>query len=161
MKKTVKVIAVTSLSITLIGCLAFIYILLRTNIIFKNQTVADAGIKDNIKLEDVSKITVTYKGDKAFAGGRLRKADFVVEVTENNGRKAEINDYKCAAFDGDYRLKEGNNEIVFSYGENTASVEVEAVNPMYLGLYAPTYEYKAANKDKSVAKVDKIEKGNL
>lgn len=32
---------------------------------------------------------------------------------------------------------------------------------MYLGLYAPTYEYKAANKDKSVAKVDKIEKGNL
>ena len=30
MKKTVKVIAVTSLSITLIGCLAFIYILLRT-----------------------------------------------------------------------------------------------------------------------------------
>ena len=87
MKKTVKVIAVTSLSITLIGCLAFIYILLRTNIIFKNQTVADAGIKDNIKLEDVSKITVTYKGDKAFAGGRLSKADFVVEVTENNGRK--------------------------------------------------------------------------
>lgn len=86
---------------------------MRTNIIFKNQTVADAGIKDNIKLEDVSKITVTYKGDKAFAGGRLRKADFVVEVTENNGRKAEINDYKCAAFDGDYRLKEGNNEIVF------------------------------------------------
>ena len=161
MKKTVKVIAVTSLSITLIGCLAFIYILLRTNIIFKNQTVADAGIKDNIKLEDVSKITVTYKGDKAFAGGRLSKADFVVEVTENNGRKVEINDYKCAAFDGDYRLKEGNNEIVFSYGENTASVEVEAVNPMYLGLYAPTYEYKAANKDKSVAKVDKIEKGNL
>ena len=76
-----KVIAVTSLSITLIGCLAFIYILLRTNIIFKNQTVADAGIKDNIKLEDVSKITVTYKGDKAFAGGRLSKADFVVEVT--------------------------------------------------------------------------------
>ena len=73
MKKTVKVIAVTSLSITLIGCLAFIYILLRTNIIFKNQTVADAGIKDNIKLEDVSKITVTYKGDKAFAGGRLSK----------------------------------------------------------------------------------------
>lgn len=32
---------------------------------------------------------------------------------------------------------------------------------MYLGLYAPTYEYKAANKDKSVAKVDKIENGNL
>lgn len=44
MKKTVKVIAVTSLSITLIGCLAFIYILLRTNIIFKNQTVADAAV---------------------------------------------------------------------------------------------------------------------
>lgn len=37
MKKTVKVIAVTSLSITLIGCLAFIYILLRTNIILKSD----------------------------------------------------------------------------------------------------------------------------
>lgn len=161
MKKAVKVIAVTSLSITLICCLAFIYVLLGTDVIFKNKSVKDDDKQDNIKVEDVNEISVTYKGDKAFAGGRLSKTDFVVEVTENNGNKVEINDYKCPAFDEDYRLKEGTNEIVFSYGENTASVEVEAVNPMYLGLYAPTYEYKAADKDKSASKVDKIESGKL
>ena len=41
MKKAVKVIAVTSLSITLICCLAFIYVLLGTDVIFKNISVKD------------------------------------------------------------------------------------------------------------------------
>ena len=87
MKKTVKVIAVTSLSITLIGCLAFIYILLRTNIIFKNQTVADAGIKDNIKLEDVSKITVTYKEIRLLRAEDFQRRTSLLKLPKTTAEK--------------------------------------------------------------------------
>lgn len=171
MKKAGSIAIVSGMSIMLVGCLVFLYLLLETDLFFKsnkenilnfeNNQINNVGviIDNGIK---AAELKATYIGDVALAGGRLTSDSFVVLLKDEKGKEYELLNYKCSMIDNEnYRLVEGSNTYVFYYNDISTTVTVEAVTPESLGMYAPSYVLHKGNKDDSLKKIEAVKSGRM
>lgn len=105
-------------------------------------------------------LSVTYKGDKLYAGGQLIPEDFEVVVRYKDGVTEEITNYESIILDDAYRLVKGNNSIVFYYGNLSATVTLQAEDIESM-IYPPNYILHPVNITGSLEKVAKLDKGEI
>lgn len=171
MKKAGSIVILSCMSIILIGCLVFLYLILGTKIFFKdNNDAAVDGLINQTAGEIVgpgpdfkpAEIVATYIGDQAFAGGRVTSDKFVVRLKDEDGKEYELLNYKCSMLDNEnYRLGEGSNTFVFYYNDLSTTVTIEAVNPENYGVYAPSYVLYTANRKNALDKIEAVESGKM
>lgn len=173
MKKAGSIVILSGMSVMLIGCLVFLYLILGTDLFFKKGDNNTLNV-DNIPGETiemingpagdikVAEMTAAYTGDKAFAGGRVTSDSFVVIIKDESGKEYELLNYKCSMLDNEnYRLVEGSNTFVFYYNDMSATATVEAVNPESCGVYAPSYVLYTGNRKSSSDKIEAVKSGKM
>lgn len=149
MKKAGSIIILSGMSILLIGCLVFLYLLVGTEVFFKktdnssNINIGEYGTAgENMPEPEINgkEMKAEYIGEQAFAGGRLTADSFKVVVSDGEGQEATVTNYQCSMINNEeYRLGVGSNTFVFYYGDLSATVTVEAVDPEKYSSFAPSY----------------------
>lgn len=105
-------------------------------------------------------LSVEYTGGTVYAGGQAIAGNFNVKLTTDDGFEKIINDYECAQLAPEYRMTEGDNVFEFRYGEQTASITLEAVSVRAFP-YPPSYILRKVDLGSTQEKVNQIDSGAI